>query len=127
MSGARELGENLRTWKVDRMPRKCGICRHPERPDIEADLRGGLACSDIARRHHISKHALWRHWNNHVAQDSATAIATVTKVIAILDEAETSATWNISLLRVQEARRVLAAERAKVLDLLSAPRGRRLN
>jgi hypothetical protein len=44
-----------------------------------------------------------------------------------LSEAETSATWNISLLRVQEARRVLAAERAKVLDLPPLPSMRRVN
>ena len=85
------------------MPRTCTICRHPERPDIEADLRVGLPYRDIARRHNISKHALWRHRTHHVSLHSATALATAGKIMALLDKAETSATWNTSLLTVREA------------------------
>jgi hypothetical protein len=86
------------------MPRTCTICRHPERPDIEADLRAGLPYRDIARRRDISRHALWRHRTHHVSLHSATALATARKIIALLDKAETSSTWNATLLMGREAR-----------------------
>ena len=87
------------------MPRTCTICRHAQRHEIEADLQAGLPYRDVARRHDISQHALWRHCANHVSLHSATALATARKILVLLDKAETSATWNVSLLMVQEARR----------------------
>ena len=46
------------------MPRTCTICRHPQRHEIEADLQAGIPYRDVARRHDISQHALWRHRAN---------------------------------------------------------------
>jgi transposase len=86
------------------MPRTCTICRHAKRREIEADVQAGLSYRDIARRHNISKDVICRHRANHVSQRSATALATVRKIEALLDQAETSATWNASLLMVHRAR-----------------------
>jgi hypothetical protein len=84
--------------------RNCRACQHAERPAIEADLRAGLSYRDIARRHNISKDVVSRH-RAHVTLHATPALATVTKVIAILDDAERSANFNICLSMVQEARR----------------------
>jgi transposase-like protein len=85
------------------MPRTCTICRHVQRHEIEADLQARLPYRDIARRHDISQHAVWRH-RAHVSQHTATAMATARKIMALLYKAETSATWNVNLLTVREAR-----------------------
>jgi hypothetical protein len=92
---------------VNPMPRTCTICRHPERPDIEADLRAGIPYRDIARRQSISKHALSRHRLNHITLHTATVLATSMKIKPLLDKAETAPIWNGTLLAMREARRCL--------------------
>jgi hypothetical protein len=84
--------------------RTCTICRHAKRHEIEGDLRARLPYRDVARRHGISQHALWRHWANHEPLHSVTPLATVTKIMALLDEAGTASVWNTTLVRVREAR-----------------------
>jgi hypothetical protein len=91
-------------WKVDRMPRNCNVCRHAQRHEIEQDLRAGLPYRDVARRYSISKDAVSRHRANHVSLDATPALATVTKIVALLDQAETASMWNTTLLTVREAR-----------------------
>jgi hypothetical protein len=86
------------------MPRTCTICRHPERLDIEANLRAAVPYRDIACRHNISKHALSRHRLNHITLHTATALATSMKIKPLLDKAETAPTWNGTLLAIQEVR-----------------------
>jgi hypothetical protein len=88
------------------MPRNCTVCRHAQRHEIEADLQAGLSYRDVARRYNTSKDIIGRH-RAHISPHSATAHTTVTKAMAILDEAETSASWNVSLRLVQEARHCL--------------------
>jgi transposase-like protein len=85
------------------MPRKCSICQHARRREIEADLQAGLPYRDVARRHDISQHALWRH-RTHVSQHTAAALTTLTKVMGLLHQAETASMWNTTLLTVREAR-----------------------
>jgi|SRR5262245_27251197 len=87
------------------MPQTCTICRHPERDDIEAELRDGIPYRDIARQHHVSKDALSRHRANHMSRHTATGLAAAREIMAILDKAETSTTWNLTLLTIREARR----------------------
>jgi hypothetical protein len=87
------------------MPRKCTICRHAKRHEIEADLQAGLPYRDVARRHSISKDAVSRHRASHVSQHSATALATAKKIMALLDKAEKDTTWNATLLTIREAHR----------------------
>jgi len=87
------------------MPQSCTVCRHPERHDIEAELMAGTPYRDIARRRDVSKDALSRHRANHLSRHTATELTTAREVIALLDKAETSATWNATILAVREARR----------------------
>jgi hypothetical protein len=86
------------------MPRNCTVCRHAKRHEIEADLQAGLAYRDIARRHIISKDAVARH-RAHLSLHTTPALATVSKIMALLDDAEAASTWNFSLLTIREARR----------------------
>lgn len=87
------------------MPHTCTVCRHPERHDIEADLRAGIPYRDIARRRNVSKDALSRHRANHMSRHTATGLTAARQVMTLLDKAETSATWNSTLLTIREARR----------------------
>ena len=86
------------------MPRSCKICRHPQRDDIEADLRGGASYRDIARQHTVSKDALSRHRANHMSRHTATGLAAARGIMAFLDKAEASPSWNSTVLAVREAR-----------------------
>jgi hypothetical protein len=86
------------------MPRNCTVCLHPQRQEIEAELHARLPYRDIARRHNISKDVVSRHWA-HVTLHAPPALAGVTRIMELLDNAEAASTWNFSLLSVQEARR----------------------
>ena len=83
------------------------MCRHPERHDIEADLRGGTPYRDIARRHNASKDALSRHRAHHMSPHTETGLTVIRQIMILLDKAETSPSWNATLLTVREARRYL--------------------
>jgi hypothetical protein len=87
------------------MPQTCTICRHPERHGIEADLRAGTPYRDVARRHHVSKDALSRHRARHMARHPETGLTAAKEMMALLDKAEASATWNSAVLAIREARR----------------------
>lgn len=47
---------------TERHSRKCRICRHPDREEIEQEYREWFRPSDIARRHHLDDSALHRHF-----------------------------------------------------------------
>ena len=100
------------------MAHTCTVCRHHERHDIEADLRAGIPYRDIARRHNVSKDALSRHRTNHVSRHIATGLTAARQVMTLLDKAETSATWNSTLLTIREARRYV--EELMMLNLPSS-------
>src|SRR5262249_35091438 len=98
------------------------ICRHPVRHDIEAELRAGASYRDIARRHSVSKDALSRHRANHMSRHTPTGLSAAREIIALLDKAETSTTWNLTLLTIREARRYV--EELMMLNLtVPASRG----
>jgi hypothetical protein len=92
-------------WKVDRMPRNCTVCRHPQRQEIEADLQAGLSYRDVARRYNVSKDVICRHRAGHVSVHATPALATVSRIRGLLDSGETATTWHASLLSIQETRR----------------------
>src|SRR5262245_53001637 len=96
------------------MPQTCTICRHPERHNIEADLRGGTPYRDIARRHDVSKDAVARH-RAHMLRDTETVLTAAREIMALLDEAERSANWNCTLLAIREVRRYV--EKLMMLNL----------
>jgi hypothetical protein len=105
------------------MPQSCTICRHPERLDIEADLRAFTPYRDIARRHDVSKDAVARHRAHHMPRHTETGLVAAREIMALLDKAEMSGSWNSTLLAIREARRYL--EELMMLNLTvpsSAPR-----
>jgi hypothetical protein len=46
---------------LERHSRKCQICRHPDREEIEQDYRDWIKASKIARRYNVDDSALHRH------------------------------------------------------------------
>jgi hypothetical protein len=104
------------------MPQTCTVCRHPERHDIEADLRASTPYRDIARRRNVSKDALSRHRANHMPRHTETGLVAAREIMAILDRAETSPNWNLTLLTIREARRYV--EELMMLNL-TVPTSRR--
>lgn len=49
------------------MPRICTVCAHPERRAIDAAVVAGAANRAIARQYRVSKDAVARHADGHVA------------------------------------------------------------
>src|ERR1700722_17644323 len=48
----------------------CTVCRHPERARLEVLLAGGGASHRaVAKRFNLSRHAVDRHWMNHVTDE----------------------------------------------------------
>jgi len=47
-------------------PRRCTICRRPDRAQIEGALALGLSCAAVADRFGCSGDALWRHRRSHM-------------------------------------------------------------
>jgi hypothetical protein len=47
----------------------CSICTHPERWRCELLKAGGASNDALAKKFGISKHALHRHWHNHVSAE----------------------------------------------------------
>jgi hypothetical protein len=108
--------------KVGRMPRNCTVCRHTKRYEIEHDLQAGLSYRDVARQYSISKDAVSRHRASHVSLHTTPALATVTTIRALLDNALAAATWNTTLLKVREAHRYV--EELMMLLNLTVPSSR---
>lgn len=46
---------------IERHARKCGICRHPDREEIEQEYGDWFTVAEIARRYEIDDSALQRH------------------------------------------------------------------
>ena len=118
------------------MPRKCSVCTHPDRENIDEALVGATAISTISAKYRdISEDALGRHKANHLpeklvkakeAQEIAEAddlLADVRslqeRTLAILEAAEESNQHNTALAAIREARRNLELL-AKLLGELDA-------
>jgi hypothetical protein len=95
------------------MGRNCTVCRSSERKDIDAALRASIPYRDIARQHHLSKDAIARHRGNHLTRDEeqlgtrpalAEIIAGCAQAVALLDQAQQAETWQLTMLKVREAR-----------------------
>ena len=57
------------------MGRPCTICSHPQREAIHQALREGHSFRDVAVSYAVSKTALHRHWQAHVAVEPISAPA----------------------------------------------------
>jgi len=44
---------------------QCRVCRHPQRPVIDADLAAGCSLRTVAQRYALGKSTVWRHWTRH--------------------------------------------------------------
>jgi hypothetical protein len=53
------------------VPRKCSVCDHPERAEIDANLRRAVSFRRIAARFSVSTGALLRYKASHVAAGAA--------------------------------------------------------
>jgi hypothetical protein len=104
------------------MPLTCSVCQHPDRSNIEADLRAGTPYRDTARRYNLSKDSLARHRANHMARHTETGLAAAREIVTLLDKAATSPSWNSTLFAVREARRYV--EELMMLNL-TVPSSRR--
>ena len=113
------------------MPRKCSICQHPKRDEIDHAIVEGVPYRVIAHQFHVSKDAVYRHAKNHIpkqlAQAHAAAEATraddllerarayEAKAVALLRKAEAQGDFNTALRGIREAR--------QGLELLARMRG----
>ena len=48
------------------MPRRCTVCQHPDRDEIDARLIGGQPLRNIAKQFGVSATALYRHKTGHL-------------------------------------------------------------
>jgi len=85
--------------------RRCTICNHPARPQIDLAIATGLSKRAIAERFGISRDAVWRHARAHLTAEMRAALATKL------------------LQREGDTRRILLEEVACVTEALKAIRG----
>ena len=60
--------------------RRCTICQHPQRPNIDLAIATGISRRLIAARFKVSADAAWRHGRAHLTPEIRAALAT--KVLA---------------------------------------------
>lgn len=105
------------------MARKCSICEHPKRAEIEKAMLDGASLGEIAKRFGTTKSSLHRHRKDHVTANLAQAkqarevanaetvldySATLRdKALDILDKAEESKDWTLALRAIRECKGVL--------------------
>ena len=70
------------------MPRKCSICEHPRRSEIDAALLGSETLTEIAKRFEISRAALFRHKDNHLEETVTEAVVEVVNASPEIREQE---------------------------------------
>jgi hypothetical protein len=120
------------------MPRRCSVCTHPDRENIDEALVGATAISAIAAKYRdISEDALGRHKANHLpaklvmaekAKEVAQADSLLDQVrdlqgraLAILDQAEMSGDLRTALGAIREARGNLELLAKLLGELSDAP------
>jgi hypothetical protein len=84
-------------------PRRCGVCRHPERARIEMLRAGGASYESIGKKFGMLKDVVWRHWRDHVSD-------------------ETKAQYYAGPVQLHELAQRAAAEGLSLLDYLSIVR-----
>jgi hypothetical protein len=120
------------------MPRRCSVCTHPDRENIDEALVGATAISAISAKYRdISEDALGRHKANHLpaklimaekAKEVAQADSLLEQVrdlqgraLAILDQAEMSGDLRTALGAIREARGNLELLAKLLGELSDAP------
>jgi len=119
------------------MPRKCTICGHNQRQDIDAALVERQSFRNIAARFKVSTSALVRHSDDHIpvaltkAHDAAAVAHADTildqvqelrdRALAILDKAEDAKEYRSALGAIREARGCLELLGKLAGELQDAP------
>jgi hypothetical protein len=84
--------------------KKCTICVHPDRPQIDLAVATGLSMRVIAERFKVSRDAVWRHRQSHLSVEIRAALA-------------------LKLLKKEgDTRQILLTEGANVAEALAAVR-----
>jgi len=102
------------------MPRRCTICEHPKRDEINKALIETQNIAEIAKRYGVSYDSLFRHKQGHIPEALAKAqeareiakadslldqVRTLQgKTLAILEEAEKTKNYLTALKAIREAR-----------------------
>src|ERR1700758_3830550 len=56
--------------------RRCTICNHPARPQIDLAIATGVSKRAVAERFGVSRDAVWRHAQAHLTTEMRAALAT---------------------------------------------------
>ena len=118
------------------MGRRCTVCTHPKRDEIDRALIAGEPYRDIARRYGLSKDALRRH-REHIPRDLARSreaeeVARADELLgqvqelrdralSILDKAERSKDLRTALQAIREARQCVELLAKLAGELSGAP------
>jgi hypothetical protein len=51
-------------------PRRCAVCRHPERARIELLRADGAAYEALSKKFGVHRDAIWRFWRDHVSTET---------------------------------------------------------
>ena len=102
------------------MPRRCTVCDHAGRADIDRALVRGVAYRRIAKQHALSESAVFRHQKEHLprllveakeAEEAADADSLLSEVralhrrtLTLLDTAEDAGDLGVALRAIREAR-----------------------
>ncbi|MGH9584641.1 MAG: hypothetical protein ACRD4O_17100 [Bryobacteraceae bacterium] len=86
------------------MPRECSLCSHSERERIDRDVIAGSSYRDIAGRFGVSKSAVERHANEHLAETIARAVDARERITADKLIAELRTLRETTLSVLEEAR-----------------------
>jgi hypothetical protein len=86
------------------MPRDCTICGHAEREQIDREIIAGLPYRDISGRFALSKSAVERHANGHIAAAIARAAGASIAITADLLVSEVRTLREVTLGILEEAR-----------------------
>ena len=102
------------------MPRRCPVCLHPDRQEIDAALMGSAVLHNLTQRYGVSERSLFNHKQRHLpaalvkaleVQEVARAGSLLSqltelkeKALALLDKAEEGGDLRTALAGVREAR-----------------------
>jgi hypothetical protein len=113
------------------MPRTCTVCSHPARENIDSSLVRRVPYRDISLRFGVSKDALSRHLNDHLAEYVQQALSEygISKGLKVLDKVGSIVERLDGFLDRAEAEengyefRATAAELRKQLELVAKLQG----
>ena len=108
------------------MPRRCTVCTHPQREEIDRAIAQGQSYRAIARQYHLNVHTISRHARIHVPKAVREAVRVQTaehgssilsqvrelhrRALQLLDEAASKDRYTGAAAFLKEARELLTLE-----------------